>query len=72
LVCDIAIRAYWLERGHLPARLSNLVPDYLPQVPLDPFGGGEFVYRPTPTGFQLCSAGADPDTGYLMLDGLSP
>jgi type II secretory pathway pseudopilin PulG len=37
LVVALALRAYKLEHGSYPALLSQLVPDYLEQVPTDPF-----------------------------------
>jgi len=33
----LAIRLYELDHGHRPSALAELVPDYLPVVPLDPF-----------------------------------
>ncbi len=39
--------------------LDDLVPDYLPEVPDDPFGGGPLVYRRTATGYLLYSVGRD-------------
>ena len=69
LICDLAIRAYSLEHGRNPAKLGDLVPGYLPEVPKDPFGGGPFVYRLTPTGYELHSSGIDEATGKpLVLD----
>ncbi len=59
LICDLAIRAYSLQRGRKPAKLDDLVPDYLPEVPKDPFSGKELVYRVTPTGYLLYSVGVD-------------
>jgi hypothetical protein len=59
LICELAIRAYSLERGRNPAALADLVPRYLPEVPKDPFGGGQFVYRVTPGGYVLRSIGTD-------------
>jgi hypothetical protein len=35
-----AISAYEKEKGKLPDQLGDLVPDYLPRVPTDPFGNG--------------------------------
>ena len=35
------------------------MPDYLPEVPKDPFSGKELVYRVTPTGYLLYSVGVD-------------
>jgi len=40
----LAIKAYEKERGALPERLAQLVPDYLPRVPKDPFDGKPFRY----------------------------
>lgn len=40
-----AIQAYERERGALPETLDQLVPDYLPRVPLDPFDDTPFRYR---------------------------
>lgn len=40
----IALRAYQKERGYLPARLEELVPGYLSDVPLDPFDGKPLRY----------------------------
>ena len=55
LLCELAIRAYSLQHGRNPATLADLVPNYLPKVPRDPFGGGDFVYRLTPKGYELNS-----------------
>ena len=62
LICALAVRAYSLEHGRNPAKLADLVPGYLPEVPKDPFGGGEMVYRLTPTGYELHSVGIDEAT----------
>jgi hypothetical protein len=59
LICDLAIRGYSLEHGHNPAKLADLVPDFLPKVPKDPFSGGPFVYRPMPKGYLLYSVGVN-------------
>ena len=59
LICDLAIRAYSLEHGRNPAKLADLVPSYLPEVPKDSFGGGRLVYRLTPSGYLLYSVGVN-------------
>ncbi len=59
LICDLAIRVYSLERGHNPAALAELVPEYLKEVPEDPFSGGPLIYRVTPTGYLLYSIGVN-------------
>lgn len=35
--CALAIRMYEWDHGRRPTRLEELVPDYLPRVPVDPF-----------------------------------
>lgn len=40
----LAIKAYEKEHGVPPETLDQLVPDYLPAVPADPFGGAPFHY----------------------------
>lgn len=37
---ELAVRAYLSEKGQLPQDLQALVPNYLPQIPADPFGEG--------------------------------
>ncbi len=59
LICDLAIRGYSLDRGHNPAKLADLVPKYLPDVPKDPFSGGQLVYRLTAKGYLLYSVGVN-------------
>lgn len=36
-VLQLALRRYQLDQGHLPDDLVVLVPQYLPEIPLDPF-----------------------------------
>lgn len=48
-LCDMrriaqALEGYEAEQGSLPERLTTLVPDFLPQLPRDPFGN-EFGYE---------------------------
>lgn len=40
----LAIQAYRKEHGEVPETLDQLVPDYLPRVPLDAFDGKPFRY----------------------------
>jgi hypothetical protein len=53
----LATRLYRVEKGRWPARLDDLVPAYLPAVPLDPFGQGK-----QPIGYVL-KRNALPDGG---------
>jgi len=42
----IAIKAYQIESGKIPAYLSELVPKYFSEVPRDPFDGQSVKYSP--------------------------
>jgi len=46
LMIALAARAYELDKGHPPASVSSLAPDYLNAIPQDPFTGTNMVYRP--------------------------
>jgi hypothetical protein len=59
LVADLAIRAYQRDHGEYPANLELLAPDYLSQVPLDPFSNKPFQYRCGVSDFVLYSIGSD-------------
>jgi hypothetical protein len=65
LIIKLALRAYELDHDQLPASLNQLVPDYLPVIPDDPFSGLPIRYRPYPDfdgdddGYTLYSFGPD-------------
>jgi hypothetical protein len=59
LAAELALRCYQSEKARPPARLAELVPNYLSQVPLDPFTGQPLVYRPQGTNWLLYSIGPD-------------
>ncbi len=60
LIVALALRAYHLESGAYPATLSQLTPNTLPQIPSDPFGGGEGLrYKKQGNNFVLWSIGPD-------------
>lgn len=42
----LALKAYQLKHGRLPAKLSELVPQFLPAVPMDDFDGKPLRYDP--------------------------
>jgi hypothetical protein len=54
---SLALRAFREAHGRWPNRLEELVPEWLPAVPADPFGGRPFGYRRDDTGWQLWSVG---------------
>ncbi|MCS7263856.1 MAG: type II secretion system protein GspG [Armatimonadetes bacterium] len=55
----LALSQYRHKRGSYPATLSELVPNYLPYVPKDPFDGKTLRYRKEEQGFKLWSVGDD-------------
>jgi hypothetical protein len=55
----LATERFRLKTGKLPSALSELVPDYLPKVPEDPFDGAPLRYRTLPTGYAIYSIGED-------------
>lgn len=50
---SVALRRYRLDHGSYPDALSQLVPQYLPWVPLDPFTGRPLEYAKRACGFDL-------------------
>ncbi|MEN6424511.1 MAG: hypothetical protein ABFE13_04055 [Phycisphaerales bacterium] len=51
----LAMERYRLAQGRPPEQLADLVPDYLQQVPIDPFDGQPIRYRRTEPGYILYS-----------------
>ncbi len=52
-----ALAAWHAEKGNYPKDLAELIPDYLPRVPIDEFSGGPLVYKPGDAGYLLYSVG---------------
>ena len=61
LITKLALRAYEFDHGRLPDSLSQLVPQYLPDVPEDPFIDGPIRYRRAGKTYRLDSTGPDGD-----------
>jgi hypothetical protein len=59
LQADAASRLFALDHGALPQSWSDLVPDYLKSVPLDPFTDSGLTLRAQPDGLVLYSVGRD-------------
>ena len=58
LTTDLAIRVFLASYGHLPKTLAELVPEFLPAVPQDPFANGLPIrYRVDGSAYQLYSVG---------------
>ncbi len=55
----LALRAYHLRHGALPATLDELVPEYLGEVPTDPYAQAAFRYEPNADSPRLWSVGRD-------------
>lgn len=55
----VAIERYRLRHGTVPKALDALVPDLLPEVPLDPFDGQPLRYRVDEAGYRVYSVGLD-------------
>jgi hypothetical protein len=64
-----AIELFREQRGASPTSLSELTPDYLSEIPMDPFTGKPFTYRLTDGSYVLYSVGPDAkDDGGAPLD----
>jgi hypothetical protein len=59
LMTELSIRAYQLENGTSPKALLDLVPRFLTALPIDPYSGTSFHYRPQSNGFEIYSVGPD-------------
>jgi hypothetical protein len=58
-VAGIAAGRFRLKHGRYPGELKELVPEFLPAVPLDPYDGQPLRYSILPTGFSIHSIGED-------------
>jgi hypothetical protein len=60
VVTAIALKRHQLKHGKLPDKLTELTPDFLASVPIDPMDGQPLRYKPNPDGsFLLYSVGED-------------
>jgi len=67
----IALERFFAKHGSYPAKLDELVPEFLPAVPVDVCDGKPLRYRRTEIGrFMLWSVGVDgkDDEGKVTLD----
>jgi hypothetical protein len=55
----LALRLYRKENGRYPENLRQLVPKYLPSVPIDPYDGKPIRYRKLQKGFKVWSVGGN-------------
>ncbi len=69
LICNLAVRAFRHDQRRLPLQLEELVPDYLPSIPIDPFNENALGYCPVDGVFTVYSVGPDlDDDGGKVLD----
>jgi hypothetical protein len=59
VMTELAVQGYQAKNGKPPMALTDLVPAWLPAVPLDPFSNQPLVYRATTNSFLLYSVGPD-------------
>jgi hypothetical protein len=59
LYVAFALAAYRLDTGRYPAKLEELAPKYLAEVPGDLFSGQALVYRPAENGYLFYSVGVN-------------
>jgi len=57
----LAIQAFRSKYGHLPEKLEDVAPEFLPKTPIDPYTGKPLAYKLTPDGYLLYSFGPDKD-----------
>ncbi len=57
--CHLALREYWLAHAAYPKALAELSPQFLADLPADPFSGRSLIYRRLPDGYQMYSVGED-------------
>ena len=58
-IVALAIERARLASSRLPEKLSELVPAYLAEVPVDPFNGQPMHYKKLPKGYVVYSVGED-------------
>ena len=58
-ITALAIERYRRQHGSLPAGLPDLVPDFLPALPIDPFNGRPLRYQPSQAEYVIYNVGAD-------------
>jgi hypothetical protein len=55
----LAIERFRHQKGHLPAQLSELAPEFLEMVPRDPFDGAPIRYRVLSNGYMMYNVDVD-------------
>jgi hypothetical protein len=70
----VAAERFRRDRGDLPGALSDLVPKYLTEIPVDPFSGHALVFRPAANAYTIYSLGPNQkdDGGDVSMDPPGP
>ena len=55
----LALKIYKEKHGNYPDSLTSLAPEIIPEIPLDPFTGKDYIYRREDKGFMVYSFGPD-------------
>ena len=67
----VACERYRRKHGKLPEQLDELVPEFLPEVPIDPYSGQPFQYVVRDDEYLVYSVGSNRiDEGGLIAEGL--
>ena len=53
----VAVERFRLDRKSLPASLGDLVPNYLSEIPADPYSGQPLLFKRTDIGYTIYSIG---------------
>lgn len=61
LIAEIAIELFRQRNRRLPQDLAELVPQFLPSIPIDAFTGTPLIYRIQGEGYVVYSTGIDGD-----------
>jgi hypothetical protein len=66
----LALERFRSAKGEYPATLTELVPEFLPEVPVDVFSGKPLIYRTEPGGAVVYSVGPNmkDDGGFENID----
>jgi hypothetical protein len=62
-----ALAAWQREHGEYPESLAVLVPDLLPEIPVDPTNGETLLYRRTEKGYLISRKAVPPDDVILRI-----
>ncbi len=60
-ITALAAERFRMDSGRFPTSLDDLVPDFIDEIPLDPFGTGPVRLAETDEGVVVYSIGTDPE-----------